>query len=88
MSSGGLAMSRWISDLGRRLGRSAVAMMSAWRRQGTHCHACEQEVAPLTAFCPRCGEQDPARVAPSAPALLCLATLTLAVIGSATVALF
>ena len=70
-----------VSRFGNQLRSSAAAIIEDWRHQCTHCRECQEKVTPFVAFCPKCGQKDPAQLSPSLPLVLCLAALAIVVVG-------
>lgn len=71
---------------GPGLGDSISTWARARVQECTHCRVCGHSVTPLDRYCAGCGQQDPARVAPSAALPLVLLACLLAC-GGVTVLL-
>jgi len=57
-------------------------------RECIHCCECENTVTPWDSHCPRCGQENPARVSPLAAVYLVLAFALLALILSSSILTF
>jgi predicted amidophosphoribosyltransferase len=59
-----------ISGVPGRIGDFVMRWIQSRIQECRHCSECGDEVTPFTTFCPRCGQENPAKVSRSA--VLCL----------------
>jgi hypothetical protein len=81
-------MTHLSSEWAGRIRRSIKQWFQNRLQECVHCSQCSGAVTPWDSHCPICGQQDPARLSPSAGVYLVLGFVLLAVVVSSIILIF